>query len=96
METSYAISNIFKQLSSEVGRYTLASCVVFPRTSSLRDDKPLKTYEWGKVTDNGKQTMLDFFKLISTVKMDTEFVAVSTIRDLELVLEVLHELKAQS
>ena len=85
--TAYALSSLFKQVGNDTKRDVLCGCVVFPKTSSLKEDKPLQIYDW-----DGKDS-LDFKAFIDKVNKDPEFVAVSARNDLILILDVLNEVK---
>jgi hypothetical protein len=90
MDPIYALPTLFKQVTNDIKRDLLCSCIVFPKTSSLKEDKPLQVYDW-----DGKEKGLDIKGFIDRVNNDPEYVAVSARNDLVLVLEVLNDVKEE-
>jgi len=85
--SDYSLSSLINRVAVEIRRDILCSGVVFPRTSSLREDKPLITI--------GYKSILDIEKILDQVRNEPEFIAVSAKNDLVLILEVLKEVKEE-
>jgi hypothetical protein len=69
METFYNLGTLFENTTNEIKKDLLCNSIVFPRTDSLKEDKPLRTISYSNI--------LDFDDIIKEVQEDTEFVAVN-------------------